>query len=84
MAVQTTGVQGVTVLNKPVGKHVAVPPPLKPVRQVTSTACPVVPAMEPAAARSEFGTAVLVQGFGVQVTALNKPLGWHVAGPPPL
>lgn len=76
---------GGTVLNKPLDWQVVTPPPLKPRLQVTSTVCPVVPVIDPAAALSEFGTDVAVQGLPTQgATLLNKPVGWHLAAPPPL
>lgn len=84
LAVQALAVQGVTAENTPPCWHVATPPPVYPALQVTVTVCPTPPAMEPAAAWSELATCVLVQGLPVQGATLNKPLGWHVAKPPPL
>lgn len=77
-AMQETG------LNRPLVKHVVTPPPLKPGLQVTVTVVPVDPKMEPGMARSEFATSVRVQLLAAQVTALNNPLGKHVAVPLPL
>jgi len=72
-----------TLLNDPPAEQVAVPPPEYPASQVTSKIEPVVPEIEPEAAKSELATCVLVQVFAVQETALNDPPVEQVALPPP-
>ena len=63
----------ISVLNTPLVPHVAVPPPLNPVTQVTVVVEPVVPVMAPTVDRSEFVTSVAVHVLAAQVIKLNVP-----------
>ncbi len=55
-----------TALNVPPVEQVAVPLPEYPALQVTTTACPVVPVIEPVPALLELATCVLVQVFAIK------------------
>jgi len=64
-----------TALNDPSGEQVAVPPPEYPALQVTSKIEPVVPEIEPEAAKSELATCVLVQVFAKKpLQEISKPV----------
>ena len=77
----------VKALKVPAVEHVAVPPPENPSLQVTVTAAPVVPVIEPTVDLLEFATSVAVQELDVpdeQVSVLKVPAIEHVAVPPPV
>ena len=77
----------VSVLKVPAVEHVAVPPPENPSLQVTVTAVPVGPLIEPTVDLLEFATSVAVQELDVpeeQVSVLKVPADEHVAVPPPV
>ena len=62
----------VTVRNRPLAWHVAVPPPLWPGAHVTDTVDPVEPVMLPVAAYFfEFATCVAVHALGEHATVVN-------------